>query len=406
MAPTEKMIEAVKALEASDGNRRAAARALGLNQQSFRERLIRAAKCGLTVRDPVMPGFKIKQVSRQTDAAGNLQKEWIKQSEIGDEFQIPENHIVKGVSALVDPNGQVVQQWIKTRQDTKIADVITALKESFAAYEGHATLPKAPAKTDKDTATVYVVGDQHLGLYAWAEETGEDYDLAIGAKLLMDTMTRLVARAPASETGVVLNLGDFFHSDSNENRTRRSGVALDVDTRYAKVLRTGVDLLIHCVQLALQKHKKVVVRNLPGNHDPYAALALSVAMASFFKNSKRVEVDTNASAFWKWRFGKVLLVATHGDMVKPIDMPGMTAARWPQDWGETEYRYAYFGHVHHRSVGGGEKAGMIWETFQVLPPKDAWHAASGYCSGRSMVAITHHRLKGEDMRQTLSIKGH
>lgn len=405
-APTEKMIEAVKALEAAEGNKAEAARALGIDIKSFYERLAGAAKYGLLGTDPVMPGYKLKSVSQQTDANGNLQKEWIKQTEIGDEFQLPENHVVKGVSALVDPNGQVIQQWIKTRQDTRLADVTTALRETFAAYEGHATLPPAPTVTDADMVTVYPIGDHHLGLYGWGEETGDDdYDLATGEKLLTDVMGELVERAPPSETGVVLNLGDFFHSDSNENRTRRSGVPLDVDTRYPKVLRVGVNLLIHCVQMALQKHSKVIVRCLPGNHDPYAALALSVALSCFFKHNPRVEVDTSASPFWKFRFGRVLMVATHGDMAKPADMPGLTASRWPQDWGETDYRYAYLGHVHHRSVGGGELSGLVWETFQVLPPKDAWHAASGYTSGRSMVAITHHRLKGEDHRVTKSVKG-
>lgn len=403
--PTEKMIEAVRALEAAEGNKSAAAKSLGIDIKSFYNRLKRAASHGLLGTAPVMDGYKIKKVSQQADANGNLQKEWIQQSPIGEKFELPQNHVIKGVSALIDSEGNEIQKWIKTRQDTRVEDVTAALRETFAAYEGHATLPPAPVETDSDLATVYPIGDHHLGLYAWAEECGEDYDLDIGAKLLKDTMGELVGRAPNSETGVVLNLGDFFHSDSNENRTRRSGVPLDVDTRYAKVLRIGVDLLIHCVQLALQKHAKVLVRCLPGNHDPYAALALSVALSSFFASNDRVEVDTNAGYFWKWRFGRVLIVATHGDMAKPIDMPGVTASRWPQDWGETDYRYVYMGHVHHRSVGGGEKAGIIWETFQVLPPKDAWHASSGYTSGRSMVAITHHRLKGEDHRVTKSVKG-
>jgi hypothetical protein len=203
----------------------------------------------------------------------------------------------------------------------------------------------------------------------------------------------------------VLNRGDFFHSDNDENRTRRGGNPLDADTRYAKVLRVGVDLLIHCVQLALQRHQKVSVRCLPGNHDPYGALALSIGVAKFFQNNKRVEMDISASRFFMLRFGKVLLTATHGDMFRHGDMPGVVAADYPQDWGATQFRYGYLGHVHHKSIGGGEKAGMIWETFQTLSPKDAWHHGAGYRSGRAMVAITHHKNKGEIMRHTVSVKG-
>lgn len=401
---TQRCVDAVNALKAHDDNKTAAALALGLSRSTFRDRLHRAAILGLCGTAPVMPGFGIRQVSRQTNAAGTLQKEWVKQARVGDEFVLPAGHVVKGVSALTDADGRLLQQWVKTRFDEAIVDVTAALTESFKAYRGHATLPRAPRQADADLVTVYPVGDHHLGLYTWKPVTGNNYDLSIGQKLLMDTMASLVADAPSSKTGVILNLGDFFHSDNDSNRTPKSGHALDVDGRYAKILRVGVDLLVHCVQLALQRHERVVVRCLPGNHDPYASLALATALGAFFSNSPRVTVDADPSPFFKYRFDKVLIASAHGDMIKAADMPGFVAATWPEDWGATRFRYVYLGHVHHRSVGGGEKAGVVWETFQTLAPKDIWHHSSGYVSGRSMVSITHHRAKGEVKRSTVSVK--
>jgi hypothetical protein len=98
-----------------------------------------------------------------------------------------------------------------------------------------------------------------------------------------------------------------------------------------------------------------------------------------------------------------MLAANHGHMVRPEEFPGVMASLWPQEWGRTLHRYAYFGHVHHRSRGGGERAGVVWETFQTLAAKDAWHHGSGYTAGRSMVAITHHAEVGEIIRNTASI---
>lgn len=401
---TQRCVDAVNALKAHDDNKTAAALSLGLSRSTFRDRLHRASILGLCGTAPVMPGFGIKSVSRQTDAAGSLQKEWIKQAKVGDEFVLPAGHVIKGVSALTDADGRLLQQWVKTRFDEAIVDITTALTESFKEYRGHATLPAAPRHADKDTVTVYPIGDHHLGLYTWKPVTGNNYDLSIGQKLLMDTMASLVADAPSSKTGVILNLGDFFHSDNDSNRTPKSGHALDVDGRYAKILRVGVDLLIHCIQLALQRHERVVVRCLPGNHDPYASLALATALGAFFSKSPRVTVDADPSPFFKYRFDKVLIASAHGDMIKAADMPGFVAATWPEDWGQTRFRYVYLGHVHHKSIGGGEKAGVIWETFQTLAPKDIWHHQSGYVSGRSMVSITHHREKGEIKRSTVSVK--
>lgn len=395
----ELAIEAVQALERNGGNITYAARELDLPRATFQNRLNRAAERGLTSTSPVMPGYMIKTVAGK-DPDGN----WIKQVKEREQFTAPDGHTVKGVSALVDEEGRVIQQWVKTSQDRKQDDLIQAIKDTFDAYDGVSTLPAPPDHTDADLATFYNIADHHLGLYAWGEEAGEDYDLEIGEAALKRAVADLVANAPHSERAVILNLGDFFHSDTSENRTAQSGNPLDVDTRYAKVLRVGVQLMIDCVQLALQKHAHVTVRCLPGNHDNHTALALSTALAAFFSNNTCVTVDCDPSRFFWWRFGKVFVGATHGDMVKPDQMPGVMASYRAQDWGETTYRYAYLGHVHHRSRGGGESCGVIWETFQSLSAKDAWHRASGYSSGRSMVAITHHRELGEVMRHTVQAK--
>lgn len=361
--------EAVSVLQKNKGNTAAAARELGIARSSMQGRLTRAAQRGLydNAPKPIPPGFTIK-----------------------------------GTTTLYR-DGEEVLQWVRTNSETSIENVTEALKETFDKYKGFAKLPPAPKSTDQNLATVYNISDHHLGLYSWAAETGEDYDLAIGEKLLRETMGQLVSTSPASHTAIVLNLGDFFHADTNENRTARSGNALDVDTRYAKVLQVGVQLTIDCIELALQKHSKVIYRALPGNHDPHTALALAVAISAFFSKNPRVHVDCDPSKFFWWSFGKVFIGATHGDMVKPDKMPGVMASMKPKEWGDAKYRYAYFGHVHHQSRGGGEQHGVIWETFQTLSPKDAWHSASGYTSGRSMVAITHHKERGEVCRHTVSV---
>lgn len=399
-------LDAVEARDKANGDLTKAASSLGLNFNTYTYRLKIAAHRGFCGTNPVIPGFGIKQISTQT-AEGKKEREWVKQGPLteGGTFELPPGFVLDRMSTLTDGEGRVILNWAKSKFEQGIADATRALKASFEAYKGHATLPKAPKQTDKDLLTVYPVADHHLGLYAWAEEAGEDYDLKIGEQLLRDSMADLVVRSPSSETGIILNLGDFFHSDTNANRTLKSGNQLDVDSRYAKILRVGVDLMIHSAQLALQKHKNVIVRCLPGNHDPYSSIALSTGLACFFHNNPRVKVDADPSAFWKLKFGKVLLTATHGDNVKAPDMPGLIAGRYPKDWGETEHRYAYLGHFHHRSIGGGEKAGMIWEIFQTLTPKDEWGYRTGFVSGRSMTAITHHKEKGEICRSVCSVRG-
>jgi DNA-binding Lrp family transcriptional regulator len=400
-------LAAVPAARRPDGTINSAdvGKALGIHRENARRRLKRLSEKGLLGFKPVMDGFVVKKVSTQLDASGDVQKTFVQQArEPGKTFAVPQGHVVKGVSALLDADNRIVAQWIKTNKDAeRQAELIDAIKATFDGYKGRAELARPPECVNSDLMTVYPIGDMHLGQYSHKPETGEDWDLRSGERALRDTMAELVSTAPNSETGVVLSLGDFFHADDSSNRTPQSGHALDVDTRRNKVLQVGVKLLIDCIELALQKHKHVVVRCLPGNHDPATTPALTIALWAFFHSEPRVEVDCSPSRFFYKQFGKVMVAATHGDQCKMQDMPGVMAATQPEMWGSSRWRVCYTGHIHHRSQVVKEVNGVVCESFQVLPPADAWHAGMGYGAGRSMMAITHHKDFGEKIRNVVSI---
>ena len=251
--------------------------------------------------------------------------------------------------------------------------------------------------------TVYPMGDPHIGMYAWAEEAGDDFDIEIATGQLQRAMARLVSSGPDSETGVIVNLGDFFHADNAENRTMRSGNVLDVDTRWQRVMRLGAHLMIDLVQMALRKHKRVVVRNAIGNHDDHSSLMLSLIMEAYFKDNVRVHVDTSPAMFWYYRppNSKVLIGVTHGDKTKLSDLPLIMAADRSEEWGQTEHRYWYTGHIHNRTVE--EHGGVICESFRTLAARDAYASGRGYRSGRDMHAVTLDAVFGEVERHRVDI---
>jgi hypothetical protein len=370
--------EVVKAYERNGRNQTATAKELGLSRSTVQYHLSQAA-----IRGDVAPelrltpiGFNVKRLTQ---------------------------HVRKDEHGKVD----LSEEWTQfTPESSTYDDTIAAIDEVMKQHAGIIPhIPAPPIYPDTKLATFYPIIDHHLGLYAWEPETGANYDLNIAQKVLRDSLGELVASTPNSDQAVILNIGDFFHSDDNTNRTRRSGNILDADGRYAKILEIGIDLELYAIELALTKHQRVEVRNLPGNHDPYASIALNSAIRMAFRDNPRVHVSRDPSPFYFWRFGKVLVGATHGDMIRHTDMPQVLAAYAAKDWGETEHRYVYLGHVHHKSIGGGEKFGATWETFRTLAPKDAWASQSGFASSRSMVAITHHREYGEKYRNTVTIAG-
>jgi hypothetical protein len=312
----------------------------------------------------------------------------------------PPGQSVKATSTLYDADGNQVLQWVKSQTDN--LDVsIDAIREAFDDYKGRSELTPPPGVLDSDLLSVYPIADLHLGQLSWGSETGEDYDLKIASERLRSTSTRLISQSPPSKQAIILNLGDWTHQDDNKNMTPRSGHILDADGRYGKILKTGAQLMLSTVDLALQKHESVIVRNLPGNHDPHASMALTLALSMYYENNERVTIDADPSDFFFHRFGQILIGANHGHKMRADKMAMAMAVMRREDWGQTKYHYFYFGHIHHESAR--EIGDVRVESFQTIAAKDAHAASSGYVSGQSLVSITHHREQGEIGRHRVNI---
>jgi predicted phosphodiesterase len=312
-------------------------------------------------------------------------------------------YIVKGESTLRDGDGNVKLVWEKTELDkTQLAriarEVIAGLTADLPVYAEKTPAPKA---VDHDLCVTLAIGDAHMGLYSWAPETGNDFDCDIAKRDLMAAADRLIEASPSAEECLVLQLGDFFHMDSQANTTAK-GTRVDVDTRFAAVVRNGIATMRYVIDQALKKYKKVRVRNVAGNHDPHAVLVLQEALIGFYHAEPRVIIEDSPRAFWTHRFGQVLIGVAHGHAAKPEKMPGLLAVDAQKDWGECRHRYVHHGHFHSKRMF--EDLGVIVEGHRCLAGKDAWHSEMGYRSGREMQSIVYHRDFGEIERHVAGIR--
>jgi hypothetical protein len=370
------------------GTVRDAAEAFGISKTSFHRKLTQARAFGT-----VPEGFHMAKLSTSLDAEGNVKSSSV-QAKPGEKkpHTATPGLALKRRSALLDADGNVVQEWlIEGEEGKRTVGMIDALKAEFENFEQVAPTA-APEHLEADLLTLYPVVDQHHGLYSWAAETGEDFDLDESRRLFQAALSDLISFAPPSEKCQILGLGDFFHTDTEEAKTVASGNPLDRDGRQSKVIGSGIGLLRWAIDLALTKHKTVNVTVRAGNHDPQSALWLAHCLAIAYENEPRVEVDLDPSLFWYARFGRVLLAATHGHTCKPGEFPSKIAAEVGEAFGATEFRYGYQGHIHHETKV--ERGGVTVETFQTLSAKDFWHAGRNYTAGRSMQALTFHRDLG------------
>ncbi len=313
--------------------------------------------------------------------------------------------ILAGMSESLDADGNVVRRSRRySMQAGKVgrqnAAVIQALD---LIVKNHKIKPlprvKAPKKSLVDLAVLYIIGDAHIGMHAWGDECGANFNLKIAERDLCAAILDLVERSPAGDYGVAINVGDFMHMDNMRNQTERSGNVLDADTRWPLVLQKAVEIQEFMIRAMLKKHRKVRFINEIGNHDTQSSHMLMQVMKGRFKDNPRVEIDDSPMRQHYWEWGQTLIGTTHGDMCRMAEFPALMSQH--PKWSSTRYHYGYTGHVHHRSAI--ETGGAIVESFRTLAGKDAWHAGMGYTAGRDMTAIVLHREYGEIERRRADI---
>jgi len=317
-------------------------------------------------------------------------------------FEIPTGHVVRGKSTLLDAEtGEPKLEWVKTALDKQ--QQIDAAKEAVdaLAQEVKPAEPKLKNDVGDNLMTVIPITDMHIGMYAWGEEVGEDYDTVKAITALTASIGYLVDMAPPSKRCVIMQLGDFFHAENMEGVTNRSKNVLDVDTRMPRVIHLGMTALRHCIDKALERHDKVELVSIAGNHDEILGHALRSAFKMLYSNEPRVEVLDSPSSRQYIKFGKVLIGATHGHQTKDRDLPGIMATERPKEWGCTKHRYFFRGHHHHDNRV--EYNGCIVEQFRTMSAGDAYAVQHGYLSGRDMKAIVYDPNCGELSRSVCSV---
>lgn len=316
---------------------------------------------------------------------------------------IADTQYLKGSSTLYDNDGNLRLQWIKTNAKVEKLEavakmIVDELGDRVAVKKN---IPRPKGKLSPDLLTVYPIGDAHLGLYCWHEDSEESWDVRTGEDIIRAAFDRLTEQAPPSDYALIANVGDLFHADNSQNRTERSGASLDVDSRWHHIVRVGVRSMIYAIDRALEAHKHVTVINEIGNHDERTSYMLSLALERHYAKNDRCTIDVSPLPYHRYRFGKNLIGVHHGHLMNADTLYRVMAEDWAEDWGETIYRMWITGHIHHKTVK--EIGSMVIESFRTLIPKDAYHTGMGYRSGRDIQAITIHRSFGEWSRRVVNI---
>lgn len=305
-----------------------------------------------------------------------------------------EGYQVKGVSTLYDQDGQVKAQWVKTQVDSEQQEeirkaVVDELKKELK--------PVDPVSLNhrwdqpEEQLNLYTLTDIHIGMMAWHEEGGADWDLKIAEKAILQAFAYLIENSKPAKYGFFNQLGDALHSDGMLPVTPTHGHVLDQDGRFHKIVRTTIRIFRQVIMMLLQKHEEVIVLMAQGNHDLASSVWLQELFAVLHENDPRVDVIVSPLPFYAHRHGRCLLAFHHGHKAKLERLPDIMTSEFRELYGRTDKTYIHTGHLHHSHIK--EFGSAIVEQHPTIAARDAHASHGGYEAERMMNCITYHKTR-------------
>jgi hypothetical protein len=220
--------------------------------------------------------------------------------------------------------------------------------------------------------------DAHIGMAAWGQETGEDYDLDIGMSRLYNAFQDLLDRAPQGSKILLILGNDLFHFDNlidGKGGATHRGTPQDVDSRWQKLFVRTCATVCEMIEDALENHDVDVVV-VPGNHDTQTSYYCGEYVSAYFRNHEGFRIDNSPSQRKYYHFGNVNLGFTHGHEEKIKDLFRLMAEECNEYWSDTHWREWHRGHVHQEECS--EDGTMRIRTMPAITGRDAWHDQKGY----------------------------
>ena len=313
---------------------------------------------------------------------------------------VPDGFTLRGVSSYYGKDGKLSGQWVKSQQDAEaVRRLMDGIMAGLCAEIPREKPLRAPKQKPDGLLAAYIITDYHLGMLAWGEETGADWDLNIAENMLVAWFAQAMAETPDCEVGLFAQLGDFMHWDGWDAVTPTSRHILDADSRFPKLVRVAARAIKRIIRMMLQKHRTVRVIMAEGNHDMSSSVWLRQLVAEMFADEPRVEVDMRPDPYYCVEHGQTALFFHHGHKKRLAGIADVFAAKFREVFGRTVHNYGHMGHLHHIDIK--ETNLMPVEQHRTLAASDAHASRGGWLSGRDAQVIVYCRMYGERMRRRI-----
>lgn len=297
-----------------------------------------------------------------------------------------------GVSAfVVNPNYQAQDlKTMKSLQDDLI--------ESLQVYS-----PKfVKLERVEDTNSYLLVldpADIHVGKLCSSFEVGEAYNNQIAVQRALFGVQGILQKVSSFNIDKILFIGgnDILHIDSPKRETT-SGTKQDTDGMWHTNFLIAKQLYVDILEMLITVADVHFCFN-PSNHDYASGFFLSQVIEAYFKNCENISFDSTIAHRKYFKYFKNLIGTTHGDGAKMTDLPMLMATEMPKEWSETEHRYVYVHHLHHK--WSKDVFSVCVEGLRSPSGTDSWHHRNGYeHAPKAVEGFLHSKYNGQIARIT------
>lgn len=322
-----------------------------------------------------------------------------------------EDGIHKATSALDINEENVKHLWLKDKNTSlfvknpkyiqpeikEVEDLKSKLIEDLQQYSP--TFKKLKrVKLKESFCLVIDPADIHIGKLCTAFETGVEYNQQIAVKRVLEGVNGILNKARGFHIDSIIFIGgnDILHTDT-PTRTTTGGTAQDAEGMWYENFLMAKQLYVDLLELLITVADVHFTFN-PSNHDYTNGFFLADVIQTYFRNCKNITFDCGIAHRKYTTYGNSLIGTTHGDGAKQIDLGQLMSVEAKHLWANSEYRYFYTHHIHHKVAK--DYINVTVESLRSPSPADSWHHRKGYISKAAIEGFIHSKFNGQIARLT------
>ena len=285
---------------------------------------------------------------------------------------------------------------VTKKNDTNIYDVKEEIEKFASTYS-----PRVPSVVRANKLLDPVACEVSLPDIHYGKLTG--YTLEEIEAQFMSTVEDLIKKASGFDIETfILPIGNDGMNSEGLRGTTTKGTPQHDSAGWKETFRGYWNLMVRAIDF-LEKIAPVHVIVVSGNHDYERMFYAGDVLSGWYRNNKNVTVDNSGSSRKYFEYGTNMIMFTHGDKEKPVDMPLIMATEQPEMFARTSHRETHCGHLHKEMVN--EYRGVKVRFIPSICPNDEWHKQMGYEAKRTGQAYIWNRLRGLEGYLQTNVRG-